>query len=153
MPSYDLWKSFWMHLKQKFHEKLVFFQESSSKFLPFSVWKHQFFMELLLQMHQKTFLEVVRRHPRYLEGAPTSRDYNAPTPMVIRPTNHFLFKKEVNPPQWLAVLETASLFYKICWNEAALRIYLLWDWILILSKYVCDLKMTLYIVSFSFLSA
>ena len=29
--------------------------------------------------------------------------------MVIRPTNHFLFKKEVNPPQWLAVLETASL--------------------------------------------
>ena len=67
-------------------------------------------MKLLLQMHPKTFLEVVRRHPRYLEGAPTSGDYNAPTPMVIRPTNHFLFKKEVNPPQWLAVLETASLF-------------------------------------------
>ena len=58
-----------------------------------------------MQMHPKTFLEVVRRHPRYLEGAPTSGDYNAPTPMVIRPTNHFLFKKEVNPP-------SGSLFWK-----------------------------------------
>ena len=89
------------------------FQEISSKFLPFRVWKQQFFMKLLLQMHPKTFLEVVWRHPRYLEGAPTSGDYNAPTPMVIRPTNHFLFKKEVNPPQWLAVLETASLSVKL----------------------------------------
>ena len=67
-------------------------------------------MKLLLQMYPKTFLEVVRRYPRYLEGPPTSGLYNASIPMVIRPTKHFLFKKQVNPPQWLAVLETASLF-------------------------------------------
>ena len=74
------------------------FEKISSKFLTLRVWKHQFFMKLLLQMHPKTFLEVVRRHPRYLEGPPTSGLYNAPTPMVIRPTNHFLFKKKVTPP-------------------------------------------------------
>ena len=50
-------------------------------------------MKLLLQMYPKTFLEVVRRHPRYLEGLPTSGIDNAPTPMVIRPTNHFLLKQ------------------------------------------------------------
>ena len=43
-------------------------------------------------MHPKTFLEVVRRHPRYREGPPTSGLYNAPTPMVIRPTKNFLLK-------------------------------------------------------------
>ena len=44
-------------------------------------------------MYPKTFLEVVRGHPRYLEGPPTSGLYNARTPMFIRPTNHFLLKQ------------------------------------------------------------
>eukprot|EP00493_Phyllostaurus_siculus_P020754 UN21079 len=49
-------------------------------------------------MSLKIFVDVVRRHLRYLEGPPTSELYNASTSMVIRPTNHFLFKKQVNPP-------------------------------------------------------
>eukprot|EP00493_Phyllostaurus_siculus_P021914 UN22244 len=43
------------------------------------------------------FLEVRKRHPRYLEGPPTSRLYIATTPMVTRPTNHFIQEK-VNSP-------------------------------------------------------
>ena len=100
-----------MHLKQSFMKNWCFQALRVRNFELISSKRHQFFMKLLLQMYPKTFLEVVRRHPRYLEGPPTSGLYNAPTPMVIRPTNHFLFKKKVNPPQWLAVLETASLFF------------------------------------------
>ena len=63
-------------------------------------------------------------HPRYLEGPPTSGLYNAPTRMVIRPTNHFLFKKKVNPPpQWLAVLETASLFFLLSHKSISSELY------------------------------
>ena len=35
-------------------------------------------------MYPKTFLEVVKNHPGYLEGPPTSGLYNVPTPMVTR---------------------------------------------------------------------
>ena len=70
-----------------------------------------FFTKLLLQKALEIFLGVVRSHPRYLEGPPTSGLCNAPTLMVIRPLNPFLFKKQFNPPpRWWAVLETASLY-------------------------------------------
>ena len=55
--------------------------------------RHKFFMKLLVQMYSKTFLEVPRRHPRYLEGPPTSGLDNTSTFMVVQPTNHFLLKQ------------------------------------------------------------
>ena len=97
------------------------FEKISSKFLTFRVWKHQFFMKLFFQRSLKIFLEVVRRPPRYLEAPPTSGLYNTPTPMVIRPTNQFLFKKKVNSPQLLAVFfsflhKVSSFFAPAPWN-------------------------------------
>ena len=34
----------------------------------------------------------------YLEGPPRLELYNAPTLVIVRPLNHFLFEKQINPP-------------------------------------------------------
>ena len=52
-----------------------------------SGWQSDFMWPL------KTFLEVTRSHPRYLECSPTSRLSNAPTLMVVRHHNPFLMKQ------------------------------------------------------------
>ena len=52
-----------------------------------SGWQSDFMWPL------KTFLEVTRSHPRYLECSPTSRHSNAPTLMVARHHNPFLMKQ------------------------------------------------------------
>ena len=44
-------------------------------------------------MHPKTFLEVVRRHPRYLEGPPTSGLSNALTLVTIEHIDQKIFAK------------------------------------------------------------
>ena len=69
----------------------------------------QFLRVFWLQRTVKIFLEVVQTCPRYLEGAARSELSNAPIPVVIRPTSHFLSWVRVNPPTWLPVLETTSL--------------------------------------------
>ena len=56
-------------------------------------FRAKFLKKLLLQKSPETFLEAVRSYLGFVEGAPTSGLYNAPTLMTTRPLNHFF---EVN---------------------------------------------------------
>ena len=68
-------------------------------------------MNFSLQGPVKNFLCVVRSHPRYLKGPPTSGLYNAPTLVVIRRQNPFLFEKQINPPPLAACFGNSFFIY------------------------------------------
>ena len=87
-----------------------FLQNQGQNDLPLGSKKGHFSMKFWLQTLLKFFLWVIWCSLRYLEGPPRSGLYNAPTPVVIRPRNPFLFRKKLTPPpRWRPVLETASL--------------------------------------------
>ena len=75
-----------------------FLQNQGQNDLPLGSKKGHFSMKFWLQTLLKFFLWVIWCSLRYLEGPPRSGLYNAPTPVVIRPRNPFLFRKKVNPP-------------------------------------------------------
>ena len=56
-------------------------------------FRAKFLKNLLLQKSPETFLEAVRSYLGFVEGAPTSGLYNAPTLMTTRPLSHFLLKQ------------------------------------------------------------
>ena len=103
-----------------------FLQNQGQNDLPLGSKKGHFSMKFWLQTLLKFFLWVIWCSPGYLEGPPRSGLYNAPTPVVIRPRNPFLFRKKVTPPppRWRPVLETASLcfwFFTFSFHEATLE--------------------------------
>ena len=59
-------------------------------------FRAKFLKKLLLQKSPETFLEAVRNYLEFVEGAPTSGLYNAPTLMTTRPPQSFFIETNVS---------------------------------------------------------